>query len=952
LYAASAAAQCTVTISTTRNLLTCNQPSATLTASMSGGTSPYSYIWSNTSPYSDCTVFAAGIYTVTVTSSSGCTATATQEILQNNSVLSNNTFSPENGQICAMGNGSICATSAAPNSYWGWSNGNTGNCMTPTQAGVYTVTITTQNCTATASINVSYAPPIGAISHIVQPTTTCLDINGSVTATASGGTPPYSYSWQFGSGYAPTYANIGIGIYAVVVSDANHCTTLSTVRVNSLNDNNLTVAPRFSTLPTCFVKGVLQPGTTGGTPPYTIGWGFRASFNSAQIGFVDSLENVLPTQGYVVTYHATVTDANGCRNTGEIIVEDTILHFPDPILSQSAPQFNCTTKEITLNVTNGLPGYGYTWASGLNPSTPGGQSNIVVPYRVFYYDGYSVTVTKGTYCSKQAGVSILNTGSLQRNFEGYITPDDCFTQNTGSITTQVNITGNTNPYVYRWNTGATSASLTNVPSGWYSVTASSVGCDTVHRNFYVPEICKVTIQGHVVKDNNSNCWRETTDTPIEYGGYVNIRNTRTQAAHIVYINADGFYTTTVDTGRYEIKYFSNTTACANAYIPACTAVNGIILYADAIQNVYSDQNFYFQRSTTLQPDLNIMAVQETARPVVPRRFNFYVDNNGTALATSTTLTFTHDSRWSNLTMLYNGYAPISSTATSKTWNLGYISPNQQKNLSFTMELPQNTASGLVLDNMISITNNQTDCDQNNNTFSWAVTTSNSFDPNDKTLLNPQNAAGGILNDDAPLNYKIRFQNTGTDTAYSVVIRDTLNFTHLDKSTFKVLGASHPNMQVRFQGANIAVFEFPNINLVDSFRNEPLSHGWLQFSIKPKPNTPLYSVIQNTAAIYFDYNDPVITNTVHTQFVPFLSAEMVIEPSNVFLQVAPNPATDILRLKTDITIERCEIYDVLGRVMQSSGIQNQQINVAHLPKGSYFIKVFGGNGSALARFVKM
>jgi Secretion system C-terminal sorting domain len=272
-----------------------------------------------------------------------------------------------------------------------------------------------------------------------------------------------------------------------------------------------------------------------------------------------------------------------------------------------------------------------------------------------------------------------------------------------------------------------------------------------------------------------------------------------------------------------------------------------------------------------------------------------------------------------------------------------------------MELPQNITMGAVLDNMVKITTTSPDCDTTNNRFAWSNTVVNSFDPNDKTLLNRHNAQGGILNDGAPLTYQIRFQNTGTAEALDIVVRDTLDLTHLDKTTFKIIGASHPNMRVRFEGNNIAVFEFPNINLIDSFHNEPASHGWLQFSIKPKANTPLYTVIDNTAAIFFDYNDPVITNTTHNTFVPSLVGTENTADAIHELRLQPNPATDILNLQTDIAIEKCEIYDVFGRVVDTIHElyqKNQQINVAHLPQGSYFIKVFGGNGSAVARFVKM
>src|SRR5690606_17103611 len=114
-------------------------------------------------------------------------------------------------------------------------------------------------------------------------------------------------------------------------------------------------------------------------------------------------------------------------------------------------------------------------------------------------------------------------------------------------------------------------------------------------------------------------------------------------------------------------------------------------------------------------------------------------------------------------------------------------------------------------------------------------------------------------DDSVLHYKIRFQNTGTYYAENVAILDTLS-EHLDPATIHGVIASH-DYRIDFLHNKYLVFYFDNIFLPDSFTNEAASHGYVSFFIKQRPQLPHGTVIDNSAAIYFDYNEPIITNTV-------------------------------------------------------------------------------------------
>lgn len=157
-----------------------------------------------------------------------------------------------------------------------------------------------------------------------------------------------------------------------------------------------------------------------------------------------------------------------------------------------------------------------------------------------------------------------------------------------------------------------------------------------------------------------------------------------------------------------------------------------------------------------------------------------------------------------------------------------------------------------------------DVTPSNNQFTLKQLVTGSYDPNDKTeshagVLTQEEIDGGEY-----LNYLIRFQNTGTDTAFTVVIRDTLE-ARLDVSSFEMIAASH-DYNLSILNGNQLAWTFNNINLADSNVNEPASHGYVQFRIRPFPTLAPGDTIKNSASIYFDYNLPVLTNTEKTTLV--------------------------------------------------------------------------------------
>ncbi len=228
----------------------------------------------------------------------------------------------------------------------------------------------------------------------------------------------------------------------------------------------------------------------------------------------------------------------------------------------------------------------------------------------------------------------------------------------------------------------------------------------------------------------------------------------------------------------------------------------------------------------------------------------------------------------------------------------------------------------------------------NNILTNCFTVVGSWDPNDKQVY-PE---GAIDTAQEWLTYTIRFQNTGTDTAYHVYITDTLD-NDLDAGSFQLLAYSHqPMVQLK---ENAVRFNFPNIMLVDSHANEPLSHGYVQYKIKIKDNKPIGTVINNTAFIYFDFNAPVVTNTT-VNTIATITAVTPLSFGEVGVRLYPNPASNSVTISIDesgtgqTTLSRpttITITDITGRKMAAVQlITNHQSLITDFANGVYFVTI--------------
>ncbi len=222
-----------------------------------------------------------------------------------------------------------------------------------------------------------------------------------------------------------------------------------------------------------------------------------------------------------------------------------------------------------------------------------------------------------------------------------------------------------------------------------------------------------------------------------------------------------------------------------------------------------------------------------------------------------------------------------------------------------------------------------------------------YDPNDKRGFPKGYGTEKYIENDTELEYLIRFQNTGTDTAFTVVIRDTLR-AELNPSTLKPGTSSHPyDFEIYENG--IIKFTFDKILLVDSFTNEPGSHGFVKFKITPTPGLYFDTPIHNSADIYFDFNPPVITNqTTHVIGANFIQIDTSTSTSNpnlpqVAITIAPNPFSQKTQIELNGSTSlnhQFQLYNALGKLANTQNFAGSKFifEKGSLPKGVYFFNI--------------
>ena len=435
--------------------------------SVSGGSTPYQYAWSNGAQVQDIMGLAAGTYSVTVTDAAGCSSNQSFTVTAPAAMSLNTSATPSS--CGADGTASVSVSGGNSPYTYAWSNGQTGSTANQLSSGSYSVVVTDSNgCQATATVQVSSTGSVSIASTDSSPAS--CGGEGTASVTATGGQTPYSYSWSDAQNQSSQTANgLAAGSYTVTVTDANGCQATATVQVSSTG--SVSIANTDSSPASCGGEGTATVTATGGQTPYSYSWS-DAQNQSSQTA------NGLAAGSYTVT----VTDANGCQAIATVQVSST---GSVSIASTDSSPASCGgggTASVTA--TGGQTPYSYSWSDAQSQS---GQTATGL-----ISGTYSVTVTDANGCVASATVSVGESAEIDLS-NSSSSPASC--QNDGTAT--VNPSGGSSPYTYLWNDSQmqTTATATNLAAGNYNVVVTdSEGCQKQKS---------VTVQGQAPMNLNS-----------------------------------------------------------------------------------------------------------------------------------------------------------------------------------------------------------------------------------------------------------------------------------------------------------------------------------------------------------------------------------------------------------------------------------------------------------------
>ncbi|MDX1446063.1 MAG: hypothetical protein R3333_07745, partial [Lishizhenia sp.] len=425
---------------------------ASATASATGGTAPYTYLWDNGATTATASGLVAGTYNVTVTDANACTSSASITITEPTALLAATVLDADvscNGG--SDGGATVNASQGtAPYTYL-WDNGATTASISNVVAGTYNVIVTDANaCTAMASITIA-EPTVLVASTVVDANVSCNgNADGELTASATGGTAPYTYAWDNGE----TTANItGLvaGTYTVTITDANNCTATSTVTVTEPVALGVTAAVDANATCNGASDGGATASVTGGTAPYTYLW--------------DNGATTASITGVVAgTYNVEVTDANGCIETTTVTITEPALLVGTTTVDASISCNGASDGGATVSATGGTAPYSYLWDNGATTATIAGMPAGT----------YNVDITDANGCTATTSVTITEPAVLTAS----VTVNNdvlCFGAANGSATAVA--TGGTAPYTYAWDNGANTETVSVFAAGTYNVIITDAnGC--------------------------------------------------------------------------------------------------------------------------------------------------------------------------------------------------------------------------------------------------------------------------------------------------------------------------------------------------------------------------------------------------------------------------------------------------------------------------------------------
>ena len=416
-------------------------------ATVTSGTSGYTYHWSNNSTVAALTNLGPGTYSVTVTDANSCTGSATKTLTQP-TALTASTTNLVNATCGPTGSVTASVSGGTTNYRYLWSNGETTATASNLVGNTYDVTVTdAHNCTATVSATITSSSSLSLVTNATN--IMCYgNATGSASATVSGSTGTVSYHWSNGA-TTSSIQNVSAATYTVTISDGSGCSITAS---KAITQPTQMVASPSSTTAGCgnTATGSASVSVTGGASGYNYHWG-NGSGNA-------SISNLIAG-----TYDVTITDANNCSVTAAAVVASL-----SPISVVATPNnatcYGDNNGSIQISISNGTAPYSFVWSTGATTST---VTNVAA-------GSYTVTVSDFNHCTTTTNISVAQPNQIQVtttevNATGVL--------DNGSATVS-NIIGATSPYTYAWSNGATSQTVSNLGGGTYTVTITDHnGCN-------------------------------------------------------------------------------------------------------------------------------------------------------------------------------------------------------------------------------------------------------------------------------------------------------------------------------------------------------------------------------------------------------------------------------------------------------------------------------------------
>lgn len=419
-----------------------------------GGSPPYSYLWEDGQTDSLALGLAAGTIGLVVTDANGCEGTASAVIDTAAAIVLSLEIEPPSCFGQADGRISAAASGGAGSFSYAWSDGQEMPTAENLSAGNYGLTVTDANgCTRAESF--ALEQPDALALSLSSETASCLPVpDGSALASASGGTPPYTYAWSNGESL-PNAQGLAGGLYRLTLTDANGCELVDSVLVDSLPSLMLSLSSEPAS---CFgaADGALSALVEGGSGSYTYSW-------SGGLAAQASVGNLAAG-----TYSLTVTDSLGCEAVGSIAVtQPTAIN-----LSAEVDMISCAGAvdgRISLSLSGGTSPYGITWNTG---ATGPVLQNLGM-------GSYTAEVVDAVGCSGSTTVEITEASPMSISLvtEAAL----CYEQRSGSA--RASVSGGRPPYTYLWSNGATGPSIGSLLAGSYTVSVIDASGCAIERSF-------------------------------------------------------------------------------------------------------------------------------------------------------------------------------------------------------------------------------------------------------------------------------------------------------------------------------------------------------------------------------------------------------------------------------------------------------------------------------------